>query len=88
MAKHAVMHFGNAQVSAWRLISSMVLPGGNRYAYGTRAACVAGNPEQHMGLVAEGAHITLYAETGRTGDRWPLVLPSHNGKLVAGCEAM
>lgn len=25
----------------------------------------------------------MHAEAGCTGDRWPLVLPSHIGKLVA-----
>ena len=39
--------------------------------------------KQHMGLVAEGAHTTMQAEAGRTGDRRPLVLPSHNDKRVA-----
>ena len=35
------------------------------------------------GLVAEGAHIALRAEVGRTRNRLPLVVPSYNGKLVA-----
>ncbi len=57
---------------------SMEHPGGNGCAYGARAACVAGHLKQHMGLVAAGAHIAMHAEADRTGDRWTLVLPSHN----------
>ena len=41
--------------------------------YIASAPCPA---QKHLGFVAEGAHIAMYAEAGRMGDLQPLVLPS------------
>ena len=44
---------------------SIEQPGGKRCAYGAQAACVAEHSEQHMKLVAKGAHIAMQAKGGR-----------------------
>ena len=63
-------------------------PDGKRCAHGARVACLNGHSRQHEDFVVEGAHISMFAGAGRMGDRRLLVLPSHNGKLVAPRHAL
>ena len=56
------MHRATAQVSAWFMYSSITQPGGKSCAYGARAARVAKHSNQHMILVAKGAHIAMQAK--------------------------
>ena len=57
--------------------------GGNRCADGALSNLCPRASKQYIGFVGEGCPIAMHAEAGRTRGRWPLVLPSHMGKLIA-----